>query len=233
MTKCLTCGASTAVKLVYVAGPYRAASGWLVDLNIQEARMLGARVAHVGAYPVIPHSNTAHFDGLAPDALWLGGTLELMRRCDAVIFAERWEQSTGSRAERAEAMQFGLPVFDSISQLAAWLPNVQCRCAPAEPEADGSTFAPPAPVPVVDWKARAEKAERLLADEREWYEAAKRGVAEATERAEAAENATYCLIEEVRAWSPRYSTEVEPERWRGLDAILAKYAKPSEVEHGA
>jgi nucleoside 2-deoxyribosyltransferase len=112
------------MKLVYVAGPYRAPTGWGIEGNIQRARELGAMVAQAGAYPVIPHSNTSHMDGLAPDALWLDGTLELMRRCDAVIFTLDWERSTGARAERAEAERLGLSCFENIFELRGWLARV-------------------------------------------------------------------------------------------------------------
>lgn len=109
------------MKLVYVAGPYRAPTGWEVECNIQRARKLGAEVARRGAYPVIPHSNTSHFDGLASDDFWLGGTLELMRRCDAVLFAPDWGSSRGSRLERDEAVRRGMPCFDSLTDLRDWL----------------------------------------------------------------------------------------------------------------
>lgn len=109
------------LKLVYVAGPYRGTCTYDVELNIQAARALGAKVVHAGAYPVIPHSNTSHFDGLAPDKFWLEGTLELMRRCDAAIFTADWERSSGARAERAEAVRLGLPCFDGLAELRGWL----------------------------------------------------------------------------------------------------------------
>jgi hypothetical protein len=109
------------VLLVYVAGPYRAPTAWGVERNIQRARDLGALVAQAGAYPVIPHSNTSHFDGLAPDALWLDGTIELLRRCDAVIVVDCWEQSSGTRAELAEANDRRLPVFFELADLRAWI----------------------------------------------------------------------------------------------------------------
>ena len=113
------------VKLVYVAGPYRAKTGWEIECNIQAARQLGARVLLAGAYPVIPHSNTSHFDGLAPDEVFLEGTMEQLRRCNAVIFHPEWERSSGSRAERAEAERLGLPCFDNEYQLRGWLAAVK------------------------------------------------------------------------------------------------------------
>jgi hypothetical protein len=96
--------------LIYVAGPYRAPTAWQRERNIHRAREWGVALARAGAYPVIPHSNTAHFDGEADDALWLAGTLELMRRCDGVLLIEGWERSSGARAEADEAARLGIPV---------------------------------------------------------------------------------------------------------------------------
>jgi hypothetical protein len=82
------------------------------ERNVHRAREVGVMLARLGAYPVIPHSNTAHFDGEAPDELWLAGTLELMRRCDGVVLVGAWTKSSGALAERAEAERLGLPVCD-------------------------------------------------------------------------------------------------------------------------
>jgi hypothetical protein len=110
--------------LIYIAGPYRAPTTWEIDRNIVAARELGAHVARMGAYPVIPHSNTAHFDGLAPDELWLDGTLELLRRCDAVALVEGWGRSSGARGEVREADRRGIPIFrehERETLLRAWI----------------------------------------------------------------------------------------------------------------
>lgn len=98
--------------LIYVAGPYRAPTAWRREEYIHRARVWGVHLARCGAYPVIPHSNTAHFDGEANDVLFLKGTLALMRRCDAVLMIDGWRQSIGATEERAEAMRLGMPVRD-------------------------------------------------------------------------------------------------------------------------
>lgn len=109
------------IKLVYIAGPYRAATAWQVEQNIRAAESVARDVARLGAYPVCPHSNTrGYFESEGPAELWLGGTLELMRRCDAVVMAHGWERSSGSRAEKAEAERLGIPVFEPGSTLAEW-----------------------------------------------------------------------------------------------------------------
>lgn len=112
------------VLIVYVAGPYRTNSefgstAFGREKNIAAAREVGARLARAGHLPVIPHANTAQFDGLNTDEFFLEATLELMVRCDAVFLMPNWESSAGARAEKAEAEALGLPVFTTIAELDA------------------------------------------------------------------------------------------------------------------
>ena len=91
------------MKLVYIAGPYRAPTAWGIALNVRSAERVGLEVARAGAMPLIPHANTAHFHGECTDELWIDGTLELLRRCDAAVFLPGWPGSNGSRSEWLEA----------------------------------------------------------------------------------------------------------------------------------
>jgi hypothetical protein len=50
-------------------------------------------------------------DGVATDEVFLEGTMELLRRCDAVVLVPNWRDSAGAQAEVAEAERLGLPVF--------------------------------------------------------------------------------------------------------------------------
>lgn len=100
------------MKVVYIAGKYRAPTPWGVEQNIRAAEEVGARVIQAGHMPLIPHANTRHMEGLADDAFFLAGTMELLRRCDAVLLVPGWESSVGTRAEVIEANRLGLPVFD-------------------------------------------------------------------------------------------------------------------------
>lgn len=109
--------------VVYVAGPFRGKTAWDVERNIREAEELGFRVAQVGAMPLIPHANTRFFNGTLTDEFWLAGTLELLRRCDALVKTHRWEVSSGARAEVKEARALGIPVFSHLDlvRLKDWI----------------------------------------------------------------------------------------------------------------
>ena len=71
-----------------------------------------------------PHANTRFFDGQLTDAFWLAGTLELLRRCDAVMLVEGWERSSGTLGEIAVAERT-MPVFKDLSELDLWLEDTK------------------------------------------------------------------------------------------------------------
>ena len=110
------------MKVVYIAGKFRGTNAWEVHQNVQEALKVGFEVAALGAMPLIPHSNTQPFDGTLQDQFWLDGTLELLRRCDAVMTVPNWVRSKGAKAEVDEAKdELGIPVFHALDELTEWL----------------------------------------------------------------------------------------------------------------
>ena len=108
------------MKLVYVAGPYRATTEWQLVQNIRKAEALALEVWQLGIACICPHKNTALLGGAADDSLWLEGDLEMMRRCDAVICTDDWQRSEGARNEVAEARERGIPVFETLAELREW-----------------------------------------------------------------------------------------------------------------
>ena len=109
------------MKVVYVAGPFRGRTAWDVAQNIRAAEVLGLQVAEAGAVPLIPHANTANFNGTLTDNFWIRATAELLRRCDAMICTANWRESTGARGEVELAQTRGIPVFFDLAGLHAWL----------------------------------------------------------------------------------------------------------------
>ncbi len=125
--------------LVYVAGPYRASNAWLVEQNIRRAEAVAIQVAEVGCYPITPHTNTrGYFEHAQPDAdFWLQATLELMRRCDAVLMMPNWRESSGAIGEFNEAVRMGKPTLYTLDELQAWLVDCDAVTAVTTREAEG------------------------------------------------------------------------------------------------
>jgi hypothetical protein len=109
------------MKVVYVAGPFRGPNAWEIEQNIRRAETLALEVWRLGAAVLCPHTNTRFFQGAADDAVWLDGDLELLARCDAVMFTADWERSSGARAERDHALKLNIPTFHDLEALKAWL----------------------------------------------------------------------------------------------------------------
>lgn len=105
------------MKIVFIAGAFRGPSPWHVRCNVHRAESLGLKVAEAGFMPLIPHANTAHFDGLLTDEFWLEGTRELLRRCDGVVLVDGWRGSEGTVAEVALASALGIPVWESVDDI--------------------------------------------------------------------------------------------------------------------
>jgi len=105
------------MKLMYIAGRYRSDYPDAVKLNIAAAQHAGMLVAEKGWMPVVPHSNNTGFNSTQIPEFWLEGTLELMRRCDAVFFIQGWGRSPGARAELRKAKMLGMPIYYETGEM--------------------------------------------------------------------------------------------------------------------
>ncbi len=101
----------SAIPLVYIAGPFSGSDGWKIERNVRRAEALAYEVARLGAAPICPHTNLRYLDTSVTYDFMCAATLEMMRRCDAVIFTSDWESSRGARGEHAEAVKLGMPIF--------------------------------------------------------------------------------------------------------------------------
>jgi hypothetical protein len=146
--------------LVYIAGPFSGKGATReeqradTEKKIARAVALGIKVAKLGAYPVIPHANTAHpeFEDVQPYPFWIAGTGELLVRCNAVLFTDDWQESSGARGENELAIDAGIPRFFHLSDLACWLsPELAALTGSHAPTLDAPTERSPAPVhPTLD-----------------------------------------------------------------------------------
>lgn len=105
------------MKVVYVAGPYRASNIIQQICNIRRARKYARLLWRRGIVALCPHSNSAFFDDI--DDIILPGCIELMLRCDAVLVIPNSDKSSGVRAEVAAAKHREMPVYTDILKLFA------------------------------------------------------------------------------------------------------------------
>jgi len=112
------------MRVIYVAGPFRGKNAWKVEQNIRVAEDAGMVVAQLGAVPLIPHTMCRFFDGTMTGQFWIDATLDLLRRCDAMLVVGGWENSEGTKGEIQEAAVLGIPVFKSFDSLRLWIAEV-------------------------------------------------------------------------------------------------------------
>jgi hypothetical protein len=108
------------MKVIYVAGPFRGPHHWAIAQNIRKAEELSLEVWRIGCAAVCPHLNTAHYQGVLPDDVWLYGDLAILARCDAMIVVPNWEHSKGTQGEIYEAERLEIPIFYNLASLIAW-----------------------------------------------------------------------------------------------------------------
>jgi len=123
------------IKVVYIAGPYRAANAWDREENIRAAERLALEVWRMGHAALCPHTartefalaerarsaNNRYFEGALPDPVFLDGDIAMLLRCDAVLMTPDWERSAGAAHERDIAIANGIPVFLSVAELRTYL----------------------------------------------------------------------------------------------------------------
>lgn len=108
------------MKVVYVVGPYRAATQEEVSRNIERAREAGQALQRAGLCAVVPHLNFGSCEGLTDQDV-LDACLELVGRCDALLLLlPGWEASSGSHLEFMKADRLRKPTFLSVEAVKLW-----------------------------------------------------------------------------------------------------------------
>ena len=86
-------------KILYIAGPYRAATINKTYHNIHEARRRMEWAWVNGYIPICPHMNSAFIDGIVEDEVIFSGYCRLVAGCDVIMMIDGWEESNGSIEE--------------------------------------------------------------------------------------------------------------------------------------
>jgi len=104
--------------VAYVIGPYRSKIGAHgIKKNIDKAEDTAKRLWLLEFAVICPHKNTAFFDGIAPDEIWLQGDLELLSRSNLAVTVDGWEKSEGSTQEVNFCKENKIPVYHSIHEV--------------------------------------------------------------------------------------------------------------------
>jgi hypothetical protein len=111
------------MKVVTIVGPFTAPTAWEIEQNVRRAELAAKMIADAGAMPWCPHANTRFFHGLLTPEFWYEGTMEFVKRADAVLLLHGWENSKGSVAEWDLALKLGKPVFHmgQIFEMVTWI----------------------------------------------------------------------------------------------------------------
>ena len=107
------------MKLIYTAGKYTGATYSDIDDNIKKIEVLAVKLFRKGWAVLSPHKNTAHYEIYEDENLtyhtWLDADFEMLKRCDAVIFAIGWSESSGSNQEHDFAEEHSIPIFYEVN----------------------------------------------------------------------------------------------------------------------
>jgi hypothetical protein len=99
------------MKLIFISGKYRGKDWNEIDANIQKAKEASIKLWQQGYAVFCAHMNTAHFDGLCPDEVWLKGDIEILKRCDAIFVLKNWQSSEGAKEELRIARKLGMEII--------------------------------------------------------------------------------------------------------------------------
>jgi len=109
--------------LVYISGPYSAASAEEVRHNVARAMEAARMVYMKGHIPIVPH--LTHFlhlywvskDTRAPKIFWLKHDAHLLQGCDVILMLSGWSKSDGARQELAWARDLNISACFSVNEL--------------------------------------------------------------------------------------------------------------------
>lgn len=97
--------------VVYVAHPRNSPSADVRTYNVLAARQLTRACLEAGFSVISPLQASFGIENALDEKQWLETCLEMLRRCDAVVFPPSWRNSIGCHAEFAFADDEGIIRF--------------------------------------------------------------------------------------------------------------------------
>ena len=102
--------------LLYIAAPYRATTINKLQHNIYEASKMAQYYWHQGFAVICPHMNSANFDGLISDKVFLSATMLMLSKCSHIAIHPTWTESSGSIEEYEYAIKHELTIHFTIME---------------------------------------------------------------------------------------------------------------------
>ena len=106
---------------VYISGPITGKHGRTVEQNVADATAVYWALLQQGIPAFCPHLSAAFptaFTALDYDA-WMQYDYAVIDRCTHVLLLPRWELSTGAQLEANYALDKGIPIAHSVTELLA------------------------------------------------------------------------------------------------------------------
>jgi hypothetical protein len=103
--------------VIYVAGPYTAATKEGVKANISEAAEVAAEIRRAGFSAVVPHLESLYNIACISEGAWIEHGIALLRRCDAIFDFRRGRKSAGTEIEVRISKLRGMPRFTTVTDL--------------------------------------------------------------------------------------------------------------------
>jgi hypothetical protein len=105
--------------IIFISGAFRGKPNieWNRQQNIRAAEAAALEVWRLGGIAICPHKNTEHFDGAAPDDVWLDGDLQILARCDAILLIGHWWDSKGATREQAFAITHNIEILQNLQEV--------------------------------------------------------------------------------------------------------------------
>lgn len=102
---------------LYVAGPMLSHGNAYV--NIREGVLAGEYARKRGWHPIVPHLDAFVTMLTGPIDLEILMTQDfgLIGKCDAVVFLDDWEKSTGAKEEHAVCVDYDIPRYYGLCEL--------------------------------------------------------------------------------------------------------------------
>ncbi len=98
------------MRVIYIAGRYRGKTENEVFSNIMRAREVAYKLWQHGWVVICPHLNTMLMSDHDVER-YLNGSLELLRRCDAIYMMKGWKESEGATAEHELAQKLDKEIW--------------------------------------------------------------------------------------------------------------------------